>query len=100
MNKVVNGIVEMGRYIFLTKNNKIFGIAGPSSAAMEMAISSLLWKGRKVLVLNPGVFRARFIEIARGIDADVTELLPEPLKSFSQEAVKVELSKIVMISSL
>lgn len=93
MNKVVTGIVEMGQYIFQTQTNKIFGIAGPSSAAMEMAISSLLWKGRKVLVLNLGVFSARFTELARGVDADVTELFPEPLSPFTPEAVKQALSK-------
>ena len=93
MNKVVSGIVEMGQYIFQTQTNKIFGIAGPSSAAMEMAISSLLWKGRKVLVLNLGVFSARFTELARGVDADVTELFPEPLSPFKPEAVKAALAK-------
>lgn len=93
MNKVVTGIVEMGQYVFQTQTNKIFGIAGPSSAAMEMAISSLLWKGRKVLVLNLGVFSARFTELAKGVDADVTELFPEPLSPFSPEAVKAALTK-------
>lgn len=93
MNKVVTGIVEMGQYVFQTQTNKIFGIAGPSSAAMEMAISSLLWKGKKVLVLNLGVFSARFTELAKGVDADVTELFPEPLSPFSPEAVKAVLSK-------
>lgn len=93
MNKVVTGIVEMGQYIFQTQTNKIFGIAGPSSAAMEMAISSVLWKGRKVLVLNLGVFSARFTELARGVEADVTELHPEPLSPFTPDAVKAALSK-------
>lgn len=93
MYKVVTGIVEMGQYIFQTQTNKIFGIAGPSSAAMEMAISSLLWKGRKVLVLNLGVFSARFTELARGVDADVTELHPQPLSPFTPDAVKAALSK-------
>ncbi len=88
MNKVVTGIVEMGQYIFQTKTNKIFGIAGPSSAAMEMAVSSLLWKGRKVLVLNLGVFSARFTELSRGVDADVTELFPEPLSPFTPDQVR------------
>lgn len=89
MNKVVTGIVEMGQYIFQTQTNKIFGIAGPSSAAMEMAISSLLWKGRKVLVLNLGVFSARFTELARGVEADVTELFAvDPLSPFTPDQVK------------
>lgn len=91
MNKVVRGIVEMAQYVFQTDSNKIFGIAGPSSAGMEMAVTSLLWKGRKVLVLNLGTFSARFTELAKGVGADVTELHPRPLSPFTAEEVRAAL---------
>ena len=38
---------------------EIIGLAGPSSAAMEMAISNLCWPGRKVLCLKSGTFSGR-----------------------------------------
>lgn len=93
MNKVVRGIVEMAQYVFQTESNKIFGIAGPSSAGMEMAMTSLLWPGRKILVLNLGTFSARFTELAKGIGADVTELFPEPLSPFTAAQVEKALSE-------
>lgn len=89
MNKIVNGIVEMSQYVFQTETNKIFGIGGPSSAGMEMAVTSLLWPGRKVLVLNLGTFSARFSDLAKGVGAHVTELFPKTLSAFSADDVKV-----------
>lgn len=91
MNTVIEHVQRMAQYIFQTKSQKIFGISGPSSAAMEMAVSSLLWPGRKVLVLNLGTFSARFGEMARGIGAEVFELFPAPLSPFYAEDVKREL---------
>lgn len=88
MNKVVRGIIEMSQYVFQTKSNKIFGISGPSSAGMEMAVSSLLWKGRKALILNLGTFSARFTELAKGVGADVTEIFPNPLSPITAAQVK------------
>lgn len=91
MNSIISNLQEMAQYVFQTKSSKIFGISGPSSAAMEMATTSLLWPGRKVLVLNLGTFSARFTEIARGIGAEVKELFPEPLSPFRAHDVKKEL---------
>lgn len=88
MNSVVTGLNEMGRYVFQTESNKILGIAGPASAGMEMAVTSLLWEGRKVLVLNLGTFSARFTELAKGVGATVTELFPEPLSPFRASEVE------------
>src|SRR5690349_21236799 len=58
MKQVVSRLQLMAQYVFQVDSKKIFGIAGPSSAAMEMAVTSLLWPGRKVLVLNLGTFSA------------------------------------------
>lgn len=76
MKQVVSRIKSMGQYVFQTSSSKIFGIAGPSSAAMEMAVTALLWPGRKVLVLNLGLFSARFGDLARGVGASVSEIYP------------------------
>jgi len=77
MNLVVDRVKEMARYVFQTRDDKIFGIAGPSSAAMEMAVGNLLWPGRRALVLKMGTFSGRFAEMARGVGAQV-ELLEVP----------------------
>lgn len=72
MAMVVRHIRDMSRYVFQTNDEKIYGVSGPASAAMEMAISNLLWPGRRVLVLRNGLFSGRFAEMAEGVGADVT----------------------------
>lgn len=90
MREIASGIQKMGQYIFQTTSTKVFGISGPSSAAMEMAATSLLWPGRKALVLNMGTFSARFGDLARGVGADVTELMADG-RAFTVEEVKAAL---------
>ena len=71
MDMVVRHIKEMARYVFQTCDDHIFGVSGPASASMEMAVGNLLWPGRKVLVLKNGWFSGRFAEMAVGVGADV-----------------------------
>ncbi len=77
MAMVVRHIREMSRYVFQTTDDRIYGVSGPASAAMEMAVSNLLWPGRRVLVLRNGLFSGRFAEMAEGVGADVT-ILEDP----------------------
>ena len=49
MNKVIEQIKEMGRYVFQTTSSHVMGVSGPGSAAMEMAISNLVHPDDKVL---------------------------------------------------
>lgn len=93
MKQIMASIQTMSQYVFQTQTKKIFGIAGPASSAMEMAVTSLLWPTRKVLVLNMGTFSGRFAEMARGVGAEVTEIFPEKLSAFSAIAVKTVLEK-------
>lgn len=93
MKQIVSRVQVMGQYVFQTSSTKILGISGPSSAAMEMAATSLLWPGRKVLILNLGTFSARFAELARGVGAEVTELLPEGLAPIRVAQVKAALEQ-------
>lgn len=87
MRQIVSGIQSMSQYVFQTSTSKIFGVSGPSSAAMEMAVTSLLYPGRKALVLNMGTFSGRFGDLARGVGADVTELFADG-RPFRVEEVK------------
>lgn len=93
MNSIVAGLQQMSQYLFQTTTTKIFGVSGPASACMEMAVTSLLYPGRKVLVLNLGTFSNRFAELSRGVGADVVELLPQPLSPFRVADVKAALEK-------
>ena len=78
MDMVVRHVKEMGRYAFQTTAEHIFGVSGPASAAMEMAVGNLLWPGRSALVLKTGWFSGRFAEMALGVGADVDILeVPE-----------------------
>lgn len=77
MKQVMKRIQLMSQYVMQTKTEKIFGIAGPGSAAMEMAVAALCGPQKKVLILNMGTFSTRFAEIARGVGADVTDLFPD-----------------------
>lgn len=101
MSEVVNRVKLMASYAFQTKSKNIFGISGPSSAAMEMAISSVLTKGRKVLVLNLGTFSERFAEMAKGMQADVTELVntntPFTPKQVSQALAKENYHAVTIV---
>ena len=93
MKQLVERIRLMGQYVFQTQSSKILGIAGPSSAGMEMAVTSLLWPGRKVLVLNLGTFSARFSELARGVGAEVVELKVDGLNAFKAADIQSKLEQ-------
>ena len=93
MNEIVDRVKEMSQYVFQTHSDKIFGVSGPSSATMEMAITNLLWPGRKVLVLKIGTFSARFGEMAEGVGAECRYLVPEGLHPVTADMVQDALSK-------
>jgi len=93
MNRVVDRIKLMGQYVFQTASPKVFGIAGPSSAAMEMAVTNLLWPGRRVLILKNGTFSGRFGEMAEAVGSDVTILEPGMRQSITADMVAKELKK-------
>jgi alanine-glyoxylate transaminase/serine-glyoxylate transaminase/serine-pyruvate transaminase len=93
MNRVVDRVKLMAQYAFQTTSDKVFGVSGPSSATMEMAITNLLWPGRKVLVLKIGTFSARFGEMAEGVGAECRYLVPEGQQPITAAMVKEALQK-------
>lgn len=78
MDRVIRNVKEMAGYAFQTRSDKILGLAGPASAAMEMAVANLCWPGRRVLCLENGTFSERLGEMAAGVGAEVTRLSGEP----------------------
>ncbi len=92
MEHVVRELKRMARYAFQTQADKVMGVGGPASAAMEMAIANLLWPGRKCLCLHTGTFSHRLGEMAQGVGAEVTFVEPETGKPVTAEMVERALS--------
>jgi len=93
MDQVIERVKIMGQYAFQTKSDKIMGVAGPSSAAMEMGIANLLWPGKRALVLVNGTFSRRMGEMARAVGAEVVELDAGEVAPVNAQTVKELLGK-------
>ena len=74
MNRVVEQVKAMTRYVFQTNSAQILGVAGPASAAMEMAVCNLVEPGTKVVSIINGYFSRRLAEMAVRCGGDVTLL--------------------------
>src|SRR5258708_28792725 len=92
MDRVVDKMKAMARYAFQTQCDKVMGVAGPASAAMEMAAANLLWRGRKCLCLKTGVFSGRLGEMAAGVGADVTVVEVETGRPVTAEGLRKALA--------
>jgi Serine-pyruvate aminotransferase/archaeal aspartate aminotransferase len=64
MTEIIGQVKSMAGYIFQTESPWIVGVAGPGSAAMEMAVANLVWKGTRVLSICNGFFSSRLAEMA------------------------------------
>ena len=93
MDEVIKNVKTMGQYAFQTASEKIIGVSGPASAAMEMAVTNLLWPGRSILALSMGIFSARMAEMAEGVGAEVTVLESAVSKPIRIEEVHEAFSK-------
>ncbi|MDP6210135.1 MAG: alanine--glyoxylate aminotransferase family protein [SAR324 cluster bacterium] len=93
MDEVISNVKIMGRYAFQTVSDKIIGVSGPASAAMEMAITNLLWPGRSTLALSMGTFSGRMAEMAEGVGADVTVIESAGIQPVRVEEVQEAFSK-------
>ena len=93
MDEVIRNVKIMGRYAFQTVSEKIIGVSGPASAAMEMAITNLLWPGRSLLALSMGTFSGRMAEMAEGVGADVTVVESTGIQPVRIEEVQEAFSK-------
>jgi len=72
MSQVIERVRVMSQYVFQTESKHIIGVAGPGSAAMEMAVTNLVWPGRKVLSIQNGFFSSRLAEMAQRNGGEVT----------------------------
>nr|WKF58455.1 (S)-ureidoglycine--glyoxylate transaminase [Paraburkholderia busanensis] len=101
MVKVINQVKTMARYVFQTNSKWVLGVAGPGSAAMEMAISNLAWQGTRVLSIKNGFFSERMAEMGRRVGAQVSTLDVDDgvVASLDQvaEAIRRERPEIVTV---
>ena len=74
MARIIEQVKAMSRYVFQTESRHILGVAGPGSAAMEMAVINLVDPGTRVLTVNNGFFSSRLGEMARRAGGDVMEM--------------------------
>jgi len=88
MDRVIRHVKSMAAYAFQTRSERIMGLAGPASAAMEMAVSNLCWPGRRVLCLTSGMFSERLGQMAEGVGAEVTYLHSPPGRPVTLAAVR------------
>lgn len=91
MGKVIDQVKAMGRYVFQTTSPHVLGVAGPGSAAMEMAITNLVAPGSKVLSVANGYFSQRMAEMARRVGGDVDVLEIPGNQSASPDLVGAQL---------
>jgi aspartate aminotransferase-like enzyme len=74
MKKITHQIKLMAGYIFQTNSPWILGVAGPGSAAMEMAVANLIWQNTTVLSICNGFFSSRLAEMAERAGGDVNKI--------------------------
>jgi len=64
MSHIVEQVKSMSGYVFQSRTSRILGVAGPGSAAMEMAIANLVEPDDVCLSICNGFFSNRLAEMA------------------------------------
>ena len=70
---VMKQLKAMSQYVFQTHSQHILGVAGPGSAAMEMAVANLVVPDSVVLSVCNGFFSGRLAQMSRRAGANVIE---------------------------
>lgn len=88
--EVLKGIHENLQYLFQTKN-PVFILGNSGTGAMEAAVTNILSKGDKALVVNGGTFGARWTEICQKHKVIVEEIKLESGTTVAPEEIKTRL---------
>ncbi|MGK0442597.1 MAG: aspartate aminotransferase-like enzyme [Pseudohongiellaceae bacterium] len=88
MAQIIEQVKTMSRYVFQTQSDHILGVAGPGSAAMEMAVANMVKPGTKVLCVCNGFFSRRLAEMAERVEGDVIRLEAGEKESACPEMVE------------
>lgn len=93
MAQIIDQVKTMSRYVFQTANGYILGVAGPGSAAMEMAVANLVIPGSRVLSVCNGFFSHRLADMAERMEADVVRLQVEQGQAADVSAIQQALEQ-------
>ncbi len=72
--QLMNGMQELLRATFKTKNPMTFAVSGTGSAGMEAAVVNLIEPGDSMVVCVNGVFGGRMVDVAQRAGATVTRV--------------------------
>lgn len=93
MARIIDQVKRMAAYIFQTRSQWIMGVAGPGSAAMEMAVANLVWPETKVLSICNGFFSGRLAEMAERAGGEVEKLFVADGESASPDQVRAAVAR-------
>ncbi len=93
MSQIIEQVKQMSGYVFQTRSSRILGVAGPGSAAMEMAVANLIEPGDKCLCVCNGFFSNRLAEMAERNGADVIRHQVQAGQAASTELVEQSLAE-------
>jgi len=88
MAQIIEQVKSMSRYVFQSHSARILGVAGPGSAAMEMAVVNMVEQGDTVLSICNGFFSNRLAEMAERVGATVVRQETEHTKAVTVESVR------------
>ena len=94
MKKIVHQIKSMAGYIFQTNTPWVVGVAGPGSAAMEMAVANLVWKNTSVLSICNGFFSSRLAEMAVRAGGIVNKVIIAEKNSVIAKDIRDQVEKL------
>jgi alanine-glyoxylate transaminase/serine-glyoxylate transaminase/serine-pyruvate transaminase len=72
--EIMNGLQEMLRGLFRTKNQMTFAVSGTGSAGMEATVVNLIEPGDSMVVCVNGVFGGRMLDVAERAGAKVIKV--------------------------
>jgi alanine-glyoxylate transaminase/serine-glyoxylate transaminase/serine-pyruvate transaminase len=92
--EVMNGLQEMLRGLFRTKNQMTFAVSGTGSAGMEATVVNLIEPGDSMVVCVNGVFGARMVDVAERAGAKVTKIEQPWGEVFAPDDLKAALASV------
>lgn len=91
--EVMNGLQEMLRGLFRTKNPMTFAVSGTGSAGMEATVVNLIEPGDAMVVCVNGVFGARMADVAERAGAKVIKVERPWGEVFTPDDLKAALAQ-------
>src|SRR5262245_23991471 len=91
--ELMNGMQQMLRELFRTKNELTMAISGTGSAGMEAAVVNVIEPGDSMVVCVNGVFGGRMVDVAERAGAKVTKVERPWGEVFSPADLKDALAK-------